>query len=69
MLIVQRGDQKIDYPAMFGWGFVFFALFGGFVFLTANVVMRPQPALKSPREAKPGEGDQVEGSNDYWSRG
>jgi hypothetical protein len=57
MLIVQRGDQKIDYPAMWGWGFVFFALFGGFVFLTANVVMRPQPALKPPREAKPEEGD------------
>lgn len=69
VLIVQRGDQKIDYPAMIGWGLVFFLLFGGFTFLTAHVVMRPQRASKLPREAKAGQSDQAGTSDDYWSRG
>jgi len=63
MLIVQRGNQEIDYPAMIGWAFVFFALFGGFAFLTANVVMRPQRASKLPGEAKAGQGDQPGGKH------
>lgn len=69
MLIVQRGDQEIDYPAMVGWGFVFFALFGGFAFLTANVVMRPQRASKKLAESKLVRGDQAGGRGDYGSHG
>ena len=69
MLIVQRGDQKIDYPVMIGWGVVFLILFGGLVFLTANVVMRSQLESKLSKKPKVGQGHQTEARDDYWSRG
>jgi hypothetical protein len=66
MMIVQRANQQIDYPAMIGWGLVFFFLLSPFAFLTAHVVMRPLRMSKAQRQG--GSEDAARMASDYWGR-
>ena len=67
MLIVQRGDQRIDWPAIIGWGFVFFVLFSPFALLTANVVMRPAAKKKPIQGVDPEQVKHDEPGGDFYS--